>query len=194
MRLVERAAGDVGRLEALAAAERDALRRDRYRAVLLALEGKTAPEIADQIGRSRRFVQRWAYEYRDHGLATFHEKPRPGRPTRLPREQQERLTQRLDAGPLPSDGVCTLRGRDIRRILEQEFGVGYSLDGVYDLLQRLGYSYLKPRPRHRKNDPAAMRQWVQRAPLLSRPSSKPTPSGRSKSGSRMKPVSDNKAR
>ena len=37
MYLKERAAGDIGELQRRAGRERDALRRDRYRAVLLAL-------------------------------------------------------------------------------------------------------------------------------------------------------------
>lgn len=38
------------------------------------------------------------------------------------------------------------------RILEEEFGVSYSLDGAYRVLHRLGYSSLRPRPRHEKKD------------------------------------------
>ena len=30
---------------------------------------------------------------------------------------------RLEAGPTPEDGVCTFRCQDLRRILEEEFGV-----------------------------------------------------------------------
>jgi transposase len=57
----------------------------------------------------------------------------------------------VDAGPF--DAKATLYGRDIQRILEKDFGVIYTLDGVYKLLHRLGYSCLKPRPRHEKADP-----------------------------------------
>ena len=87
-------------------------------------------------------------------------------PTKLPRDQEEAFKPRLDAGPTDADGgVCTLRGKDVVRILEQEFGVRYSLDGAYDLLRRLGYACLTPRPRHRKNDPQAMAAWKQDPPL-----------------------------
>ena len=72
------------------------------------------------------------------------------------------------AGPRESDGVCTLRGLEAQRILQEEFGVAYTLQGVYDLMHRLNLSCLSPRPRHRKNDPAAMAAWVERAPFLSR--------------------------
>jgi len=62
-------------------------------------------------------------------------------------------------GPREVTGVCTLRGKDVVRILEHEFGVRYSLDGVYDLLERLGYSCLAPRPRHEKSDPAKQQEF-----------------------------------
>lgn len=169
MRLSERVSGDGERLRGLAAAERDALRRDRYRAVLLALDGREAVEIAGSIGRSRRSVQDWAYAYRDGGIDAIQPKPRPGRVPKLPREREAELKRRLDKGPLPQDGVCTLRGRDVRRILEAEFGVKYTLGGVYDLLERLGYACLTPRPVHEKSDPAAMAEFKARAPLLSTP-------------------------
>ena len=46
-------------------------------------------------------------------------------------------------------------GADIRRILEQEFAARYTLDGVYKLLHRLGYSDLMPRPQHPETHPEA---------------------------------------
>ena len=39
--------------------------------------------------------------------------------------------------------------------LAHEFGVLRSLAGIYHLLHRLGYSYLRPRPRHRLANPQA---------------------------------------
>jgi transposase len=93
-------------------------------------------------------------------------KPRPGRTPKLPRDREAQFIERLDAGPLPSDGVCTLRGRDVVRILEQEFAAKYTLGGAYDLLERLGYSCLSPRPLHEKSDPRQIEQFKQHAPLL----------------------------
>jgi transposase len=167
MRLTERAAGDIDELRRRATRERDALRRDRYRAVLMALDGEEAVAIARALGRARRSVQDWAYAYRDGGIDAVQPKPRPGRTPKLPREREAQFIERLDAGPLPSDGgVCTLRGRDVVRILEREFGVRYTLGGAYDLLERLGYSCLTPRPLHEKSDPQQVEQFKQRAPLL----------------------------
>ena len=84
------------------------------------------------------------------------DKPRPGQPTKLPAEMEEAFCQRIQAGPLEQacpersrrDGVSVLNGPAIQRLLEREFGVVYSLWGVYSLLHRLGQSCLCPRPQH----------------------------------------------
>ena len=166
MHLTERAAGDVEELHRRADAERDALRRDRYRAVLMALDGKEADQIAEALDRARRSVQDWVYSYRDGGIDAIQPKPRPGRTPKLPRDREAQFKARLDAGPRPEDGVCTLRGKDVVRILEHEFGVKYTLGGAYDLLWRLGYSCLTPRPLHEKSDPQAIADFQAAAPLL----------------------------
>ena len=194
MDVQERESGDRAELGRRFDAEKNAKQRDRYRAAAMAIDGCEAEAIAQTLARSRRFVQRWGYAYRDGGIDAIAVKRQRGPEVRLTADEQERLAQRLEAGPLPGDGVCTLRGRDVVEILRKEFEKPYSLNGVYDLLRRMGFSSLRPRPRHRKNDPAAMEAFKASAPLLSTPCVNATPTSRSKSGSRTKPASDSRAR
>ena len=159
---------DRERLEQLIRGERNAKQRDRFRAALLAALGEQAPQVVAKLGRSRRFVQAWAYAYRDGGIEALWPGKSGGRPAKLPRDREQAFKERIKAGPTDRDaGVCTLRGEDARRILEREFGVAYTLQGVYDLLDRLNLSCLVPRPRHRKNEPDVMRRWLDSAPFLS---------------------------
>lgn len=169
MRIVEREPGDMAELDRRARCEKKAIQRDRYRAVLLALDGGEAMAIAGKLGRARRSVQEWVYAYRDHGIDALIPRKQTGAPPKLSIEQARQLKARLDAGPLAADGVCTLRGKDIVRILETEFGVKHALGSIYSVLRRLGYSCLWPRPRHEKNDPAAIERFKRDAPFLSRP-------------------------
>ena len=164
--------------------ESNAKQRDRYRAVLLALEGRTTAEIMDKLDRSKNFVQRWVYFYRDHGLARVRAKKQPGQIPKLGRVLHQAFLDRI------GDSDEILRGRDIVAILRKEFGVTYSLSGVYDLLHRLGYEPLRPRPVNPKKDPKKQEAWKQSAPLLSRPCENDIPTNRSKCGSKTKPVSD----
>jgi transposase len=167
-------AGDRQLLDERVRREADARQRDRYRAVLLAMGDEPGgrpqlegDEIALRLGRSPRFVDEWVGRYRRGGLGALRPKKQPGRRPKLTPRQEEQLKARLDAGPRDADGVCTLRGRDVCRIIGQEFGVVHTLGGIYDVLRRLGYSSLVPRPRHRKNDPAAMERFEREdAPLL----------------------------
>ena len=169
MEVTVRRDGDIERLDELIAREKVAVQRDRLRAVRLALDGGQASGIAATLSRSRRFVQEWAYAYRDGGVEAIRPGKSSGRPTKLPRDKEHAFRARVLGGATEADGgVCSLRGVDALRILEAEFGARYTPDGVYDLLHRLKLSCLVPRPRHRKNDPQVMRQWLGEAPLLSR--------------------------
>jgi len=179
---------DIKKLKQLAAIQKNVKQRDRYRAVAMALEGHTINHIMYVLSRSKNFVQRWTYFYRDGGIDAIVPIPQKGRPTILPATEEQIFKQRILAGPTSEDnGICTLRGKDAMRILQNEFGVKYTLNAVYALMHRLGLSCLTPRPRHRHNDPAAMEQWLDNAPFLSRESKKKTRTKKLKSGFRTKP-------
>lgn len=166
MLITERQKGDLQRLRKLAAKERDAEQKDRYLSAAHAVDGMQTKDIQHALARSRGFVQRWAYAYRDHGIDAIADTPRGGSTPRLPPERENELKTRLDAGPRPEDGVCVLRGKDVRRILRDEFDTELSLNSVYRTLERLGYSCLAPRPRHENQDPEAQAQFRKVTPLF----------------------------
>jgi len=160
--------GDVRRLEERIAAETKAKQRDRFRMALLAIRGEKKKDIAALLGVPTSVVEEWAYRYRDGGIGALRPKKQSGRRCKLARERHEEFKARITAGPREGDGVCTLRGKDAVRILNQEYQVEYTLNGAYDLLHRLNLTPLTPRPRHEKNDPKAMEEFKTSAPLLSR--------------------------
>lgn len=174
MKLTPRTPDDPPRLRELVRTQAGALQRDRYRAVLLALEGHGGQElegdqIARALGRSPRFVDEWLGRYRRGGLPNLTARKQRGNKPALSPPQQQAFKARILAGPTEADGgVCTLRGADARRILAVELGVPLKLSAAYAWMHRVGLSCLKPRPRHKKNDPAAMEKFKTDAPLLSR--------------------------
>jgi putative transposase len=143
------------RLQEAARGHRNTRTWPRVQAIILAKQGDSAARIARALGASRRAVQAWCTAYNRGGLEALPDRPHPGRTPILPRDQEARFLERIDAPPRPEDGVCELRGADIRRILEEEFAARYTPDGVYKLLHRLGYSDLMPRPRHPDSCPEA---------------------------------------
>jgi transposase len=166
----------------------------RLRTVLLAKQGYTAGEIAICTGCCLRAAQMWVERYNQEGLAGLENKPGRGRKPPLTPDEADRFQQRLDAGPLPEDGVCTLRGKDVRRILEQEFGQLRSLNAVYGLLHRLGYSSLVPRPQHPQADPLAQDEFKKNLATGSQRSKRNIPTAGYKSSMKTRHASASKGR
>jgi transposase len=151
-------------LERLERVEKDAARSKRLRIIILAINGFTAPAVAMSIGLSRRICQRWLARYNEFGVAGLNDRRGQEPHSPLTPEQEGQVRQRIEAGPRPEDQVCSLRGIDFKRILADEFGVLRSLPGVYHLLHRLGYSYLRPRPRHRLANPQSQEEFKLKLP------------------------------
>src|SRR3972149_2274881 len=99
MLIHERATGDLKTLLALARRERDAEQKDRFLAAAHAIERMATLQIQRALARSRGFVQRWVYAYRDGGIEALREKPRGGSTPKITGPAAERLRARLDARP-----------------------------------------------------------------------------------------------
>ncbi len=160
----------------------------------MAQQGFTAPEVAICTGFSPRSVQKWVARYNRAGLSGLETKAGRGRKPLLTPQEAEQLRQRLAAGPLPGDGVCTLRGKDVQRILQHEFGQLRSLNAVYGLLHRLGYSSLVPRPQHPQADPAAQEEFKKSSASGWTISKRNIPTAGCKSSTKTKHGSDSKGR
>jgi len=127
----------------------------RIQGVWLARRGQTCPEIMVVTGAKRRTVQQWIARYNRGGIHELIDKPRCGAPSKMPAHVEQQILKRIQAPPQSGQDFGLLNGPAIRDIIQQEFGVLYSLPGLYDWLHRMGFSYLAPRPRHEKADPQA---------------------------------------
>ena len=181
-------------LRRLARSQHDARMRIRVQAIVLAKQGRTAVEIAETLGASRRPVQEWVRRYNQAGMEGLQHRPGQGRSEKLSSEERDRFVARLESEPRTEDQICTLRGRDLQRILKDEFGKLYHLNGVYALLHRLGYSCLMPRPKHRKADPQAQETFKKTSAQRSRRFARLIPRSAWKSGFKMKRALASKAR
>src|SRR3954462_15215022 len=75
----------------------------RVQAIILAKQGDSAARIARALGVSRRAVQAWGTAYNRGGLGALPDCPHPGRTPILPRDQEARSLERIDAPPRPED-------------------------------------------------------------------------------------------
>lgn len=174
--------------------ERDARLRARILAIRYLRVGHTVPEAANALGMSERQLRTWVHRYNAEGIPGLRDRPRPGQPPHLSPDRVERFKERVRSGPRPADGVCALHGLDLQRILEEEFDAKYSLPGVYFLLHRLSFSSLVPRPKHLEANEQAQADFKKNSRNVSKSSRPGIPARRSKSGSRTRRASANKAR
>jgi transposase len=92
---------DAARAEVVACfnATRDADARLRYQMVLLAADGRTAPQIAPLVQRSAVAVWRVLRRYRAGGAAAVAPRPRPGRPVAAPPAWAAELRRVVELDP-----------------------------------------------------------------------------------------------
>jgi transposase len=186
-------AGAVKELATALRREKRAVNQIRIRAVLSVARGNHVPMVAQWISVAERAVRNWVHRYNRRGLVGLQDQ-RKGRQCRLSDSQLKKIRKRLREGARPEDGVCSLRGRDIQRVLEKEFHVRYCRSSVYYFLHhQLGMSYLKPRPIHRKTDPEAQAAFKKTSEKSCKTSEKRIRTDGSRSGSRTKAGSASKA-
>lgn len=140
--------------------------KDRIQAVVFAMKGYPAKEISNRMDYAVSWVNKWVGRYNEQGWGGLWDLPRLGQPKKLTEEQEEEFEKLVLRGPLPEEGLSRYRAKDLRKVLKEKFGVSYSLSGVKKLVHRLGFSSIKPRPRHPQNDPDAMAKWKRKAPKV----------------------------
>ncbi len=132
--------------------EKDGRVRQRLRAMKFISQGQTIPQVARRMDISERPLRKWLHRFNKHGSSGLCDAPRSGQPPKINTKQMEKFKRRIRQGVTEIDNVCSLRGKDLQRILQKEFKAQYSLGGTYFLLHRLGFSCLCPRQRHPQAD------------------------------------------
>lgn len=131
--------------------ERDALLRDRMRAVLLAFDGtRRYEDIARQLGRARSSVQLWLDAFVQGGIRVLLEREKqPGKASAM---QKPAIQQAVAAG-LREGRWRT--GPQFAAWLHQTHGIKLCATQVYYWLGKAAGALKVPRPVHMKKDPVA---------------------------------------
>ena len=117
----------------------------RVLAMLALGEGHTIEQTAHLFQVSAQSVRNWLQRLLHKGVAGIVQfKKPPGRRAKLSKTQRRELSVLLDAGPSAAGftGNCW-RSPMIQHLIEQRFGVLYSVHYLSELLRSLGFSYQK---------------------------------------------------
>jgi len=164
-------------LRRLARIEPDRRAAMRILAIANALEGMSRAEAAKLAGMERQALRDAVLRYNAEGVDGLHDRPRPGRPEALTEGQQAALKAWVLRGPNPErDGVSAWRLADICDHVEKVYGVHYSEWGMSCLIERLGLTRQKARPRHPRGS-AAERAAFEKGAWIEARRDRPSPSG-----------------
>jgi transposase len=145
---------DAASLRARYRRERRADVRPRLQGLWLVRTGRTTREVAEVVGVEERTVQRWLSWYREGGLAAVTGRHARGRGAAsfLTVEQQTELADTVATGQFRT-------AAEVRRWIQERWGVSYTEGGMYALLGRLRCAPKVPRPVHEKADHLAQARW-----------------------------------
>lgn len=135
----------------------------RLRAWELKQKGWKQTTIADALGVSNGAVSQWLSRAERGGLEALRTRQGGGPKPRLNDSQQARLPELLRAGAEAYGfrGQVWTRAR-VQAVIEQQFGVRYSLMQIGRLLKQLGWSRQKPVERASQRNEAAIAEWRER--------------------------------
>ncbi len=141
------------------------VRRERVRiqAATMFAESKATAQIASELRVSEKSVRQWRRRWTAGGTAALASAGPGGSDCKLSDDQQKRLAQMLDDGPVVHgwvDARWTLTR--VAELIERRFEVAYTLRGVSYLLHRIGYSQQVPTRRAIERDPEAIATWHRR--------------------------------
>ena len=129
--------------------------------VRMGLTARRRQKTAAWIGRLRD----WAHRYNAEGVSGLFNRRPPDPPCLLSAAQKEELAEMVRAGPDPeTDGVVRWRRIDLKRKIEERFGVTMHERTVGKQLASLGFRRLSARPQHPKSDPDAQEAFKKTSP------------------------------
>lgn len=144
---------DAAELRALAKLSRDVCQARRLLALAAVYDGMSRAEAARIGGMDRQTLRDWAHRLNAEGPEGLRNRAGAGRRRRLSEAQMQELAEIVETGPdLKVDGVVRWRRIDLKRVIEERFGVTYSERAISDLLAQLAFSYISGRPQHPRQD------------------------------------------
>jgi transposase len=155
----------------------DAAQARRLLAIAAVYEGMSREAAARVAGMDRQTLRDWVHRFNDEGAAGLVSRAAPGNPRRLTPDQEAELVRLVEAGPA-SAGLGHLarwRCADLGALIQERWGVRYHERTIGKLLHRLDFSHITTRPRHYRQDAAAMEAFKKTSPTRSRRSARGSP-------------------
>lgn len=133
---------------------RDKRQADRIKAVIALSKGQSAAQVAEILLFDEKTSRHYFERYQNGGLEALLEDNYSGAEPKLDEYQMSELEGYLEEH-------IFLDAKSIVAYIYKQYKVQYSIDGVTNLLHRLGFSYKKPTHVPGKQDPAQQQAFVE---------------------------------
>jgi transposase len=141
----------------------------RLLALAAVYDGMNRSEAAKIGGMDRQTLRDWVHRFNDEGPDGLTNRKGAGRRRYLSDAQMNELGGIVETGPDPAvDGVVRWRRIDLKRVIEERFGVVYSERTISSLLADLGFAHISARPQHPKQDERIIEAFKKTSPTRSR--------------------------
>jgi transposase len=100
-------------------------------------------------GMDRQTLRDWVHRFNAEGPDGLMDIRSKGASPRLAPEQLAAFAEVVETGPdRTKDGVVRWRRIDLKRVIEERFGVVYHERTIGKILKQIGFSHISARPRH----------------------------------------------
>lgn len=109
--------------------------------------GQNRIEAAAAVGRNPEWLRMWVLRYDEGGYEKLFDKKKSGHPKYLSEDQEQELVfEIMKLQDERSGGRIT--AKDIHAFIVEKYDVTYKLNSIYDLLERIGMSWISSRSKH----------------------------------------------
>jgi transposase len=131
-------------------------------------DGMSRADAARIGGMDRQTLRDWVIRFNEAGPDGLKDRWNNGSVRRLSADQLAELAVIVETGPdLNTDGVVRWRRVDLKRVIEERFGVVYSQRYVSQILHDLDFSHMSARPQHPKQDERVIKAFKKTSPTRS---------------------------
>ena len=108
--------------------------------------------VANLLDVHPQAVYKWLYRYKKGGVESIKDQGGRGRKNTLTNEQEQEFKNAVLNLQEQREGGRVV-GRDIKKMLKDDFGIECANSTVYKLLHKVGLSWISGRTRHPESDP-----------------------------------------
>ena len=134
--------------------------RERLLGFYNLMKGKNRIEAAAAVGRNPEWLRTWVLRYDEGGYENIFDLPKTGRKKLLTLEQEQELVLELMYLQDERNGG-RITAKEIQKVVNEKFDVEYKFKSIYDLLERIGMSWVSSRSQHPEADEQQQEQFKQ---------------------------------